>query len=58
MSLKNAFELEETFGSDGKRRKRRVSIGGIFVWGIVVVILSLAGRAIIPPSIWTKLLGN
>jgi len=42
----NAFEFEETFGRDGKRLKRRFSVGDIFVWALVILVLGFADKSI------------
>lgn len=58
MSIKNAFEFEEMYGPDGKLRKRRFTIGGIFIWGIVVLVLALGAHALSVPSLVTRLIAR
>jgi hypothetical protein len=55
-----AFELESEYTADGKIRKRKWSVGGIVVWGIVVLALGLSGYQLItlPDSIGSVLLSR
>jgi hypothetical protein len=50
----NAFEFEETFERDGKRLRRRFSVGGIVVWALVFLVLGLAGKSL--PALLPRLL--
>jgi hypothetical protein len=45
--VNNAFEFEFDYDKDGKCRKRRVVIGGIVVWAIVVTVFCLAGHTLL-----------
>ena len=46
--LQDAFEVIHTYTSDGKRlTQRSFRVGGIVVWGIVVIVLCLAGHSLL-----------
>jgi hypothetical protein len=49
--MHKAIECETKFGKDGKPVTRKWSVGPILIWGIVALVLGLAGKAIISPSI-------
>lgn len=42
--MKNAYEVREQYGKDGKCIKRERIIGPIVVWAIVVLIAMAAGQ--------------
>lgn len=44
ISVKNAYEVREQYGKDGKCIKRERIIGPIVVWAIVVLIAMAAGQ--------------
>ena len=56
--MKNVFEYEVEFSREGRCVKRRVTIGGILIWGMVLSLLGLAGHAAcsIPASLCASLL--
>ena len=43
--MQTAFEFEVQFGKDGGCTKKRLAVGGIVVWGLVVLVLCLTGHA-------------
>lgn len=45
-----AFEFASRFDRNG-RPERRWSIGPVLIWGIVVLVLGLAGKAFVLPSV-------
>jgi hypothetical protein len=53
--LKNAFEFEATYSRDGKCLKRRWTIGGVVIWGIVTLAGIRIGHAVIPHAFWNWL---
>ena len=56
--MHKAIEYEVKFGKDGKPSERRWSIGPVLIWGLVAVVLGLAGKAFVLPSILPQLLGK
>jgi hypothetical protein len=56
--MKNAVELEAEYGRDGKCKKRRVVVGGVVIWAIVVLVLCLSGHgALAIPASLVRLVG-
>ena len=56
--MQKAIEYEIKFGKDGKPVTRKWSIGPILIWGIVALVLGLAGKAIISPAMLQSLLSR
>ncbi len=56
--MHKAIESKTKFGKDGRPLEREWSVGPVLIWGFVAIILGLAGKAVIPPSIWTHLIGG
>jgi hypothetical protein len=55
--MNKAFEYESKFDRNG-RPERRFSIGPALIWGFVAIILGLAGKTLVLPSILPQLLGK
>ena len=55
--MQKALEYESKFDRNG-RPERRFSIGPALVWGLVAVVLGLAGKTFVLPSILPQLLGK
>lgn len=54
--LNNAIEVETRYNRDGKCIRRRWSIGGVVIWGIVMLVAILVGDAVIPHGVWKWLM--
>jgi hypothetical protein len=48
--MHKAFEYESRFDKNG-RPERRWSVGPVLIWGIVALVLGLAGKAFVLPSV-------
>jgi hypothetical protein len=57
VAMNKAFEYESKY-KDGKLIERRWSVGPILVSGFVVLVLGLAGKALVLPSLLPRLLGR
>jgi hypothetical protein len=55
--MHKAFDYESKFDRNG-RPERRLSIGPVLIWGLVALVLGLAGKAFILPSVLPQLLGK
>jgi hypothetical protein len=55
--MNKAIEYECKY-EDGKLTERRWSVGAILVWGIVALVLGLAGKALVTPSWLAGLAGR
>jgi len=55
--MNKAFEYESRYDRSG-RPERRFSVGAVFVWGVVALVLGLAGKALVLPSILPQLIGK
>lgn len=53
--MKNAFEYEVELSPRGKLLKRRIVVGGIVVWGLVVMAAMAIGQVVIPAPFWDLL---
>jgi hypothetical protein len=53
--MKNAIECEVEFNREGRPLRRKWVVGGIVVWGIVVIVLALLGKLTLPPTFWQGL---
>lgn len=56
--MQKAIEYEIKFGKDGKPVTRKWSVGPILIWGIVALVLGLAGKAVISPAMLQSLLSR
>jgi hypothetical protein len=45
--MHKAVEIKVKYGKDGKPTEREWSIGPVFIWGLVAIILGLAGKAVV-----------
>jgi hypothetical protein len=54
--MHKAIEYGVKFGKDGKPSERRWSIGPVLIWGLVALVLVLAGKAFVLPSVLLQLL--
>lgn len=55
--MNKAFEYESKY-KDEKLIERRWSVGALLVSGFVALVLGLAGKALVPPSWLSGLLGR
>jgi hypothetical protein len=55
--INKAFEYESKY-KDEKLIERRWSVGAVLVSGFVALVLGLAGKALVPPSWLSGLLGR
>jgi hypothetical protein len=55
--MQKAFEYESEYDKYG-RPKRRWSVGAVLIWGIVALVLGLAGKAFVFPSALPQLFGK
>jgi hypothetical protein len=56
-AVNKAFEYESRYDKNG-RPERRWSVGAVLVWGVVALVLGLAGKAFVLPSILPQLIGK
>jgi hypothetical protein len=56
MAMHKAIESKTKFGKDGKPIEREWSIGPSVIWGLVAIVLGLAGKAIVSIPAIEKLL--
>jgi hypothetical protein len=55
--MHKAIEHESKY-KEGKLVERRWSVGSTLIWGLVALVLGLAGKTLVLPSVLPRLLGR
>ena len=56
--MHKAIEYEVKYGKDGQPCEWRWSIGPVLIWGVVSLVLGVAGKAFVIPSVLPQLFGK